>query len=658
MKRIKILIFIVLLSVGFLFNGELYMLYLDNFQESCYQANFYTDIPTMEVSDDRIRQDFVETGKKHDVDFFVVDQKIHSAYETKVTIYGTKGALQHLSSMGIKDGKNKSLFFGEAAVHCEAFKDVKDVTKFDTYYFVGDESKLEDIRSFKADLIDQYSGGFPRLMGSERETWLNLLSVWAIIFGLMLMVTLYSILYYKKETMVRIILGESLTRMFARNVLLDTITFSLLFFLIPQFLNNFSNVRFKMSFVFLLLCIYLILNILLHALILRVNYKKDIAGSHDGHGLLRASYLLKVVTTVLVTLVLAGNVVIIRDAYNLYQQKDFFEDHRDYSYYQMSYRPDSHSEKSFDDELLINGRFYGRFQDRALSYMDVSRHLESAYPAVLSNQAAMEEVKRQWPSIAEAIKGVVEGKVYIMVPSCISVDSPEYKFAESLGDISFGYEDYGEKEILIYEEGISLTGIHRNDEYEMKSYQDPIILFNNTVASTDEIATSFDWLEPCDVMYRITTEEWQSFIEEFQLEDEIISKSNVLDVYNHSWAIASRNMRMLLVLSVFLLFLEMVLIMFIIRLEYQFNAVEMALKKVHGYTLLNRNWRILKTTVYGALVGILTALFLSIVLQMPGGVPLVLAGLLMMFLELSYILWRAKRIEKTTISSILKGEKI
>ena len=192
----------------------------------------------------------------------------------------------------------------------------------------------------------------------------------------------------------------------------------------------------------------------------------------------------------------------------------------------------------------------------------------------------------------------------------------------------------------------------------MKSYQDPIILFNNTVASTDEIATSFDWLEPCDVMYRITTEEWQSFIEEFQLEDEIISKSNVLDVYNHSWAIASRNMRMLLVLSVFLLFLEMVLIMFIIRLEYQFNAVEMALKKVHGYTLLNRNWRILKTTVYGALVGILTALFLSIVLQMPGGVPLVLAGLLMMFLELSYILWRAKRIEKTTISSILKGEKI
>ena len=40
-----------------------------------------------------------------------------------------------------------------------------------------------------------------------------------------------------------------------------------------------------------------------------------------------------------------------------------------------------------------------------------------------------------------------------MVPSCISVDSPEYKFAESLGDISFGYEDYGEKEILIYEEG-------------------------------------------------------------------------------------------------------------------------------------------------------------------------------------------------------------
>ncbi len=658
MKRIKILIFIVLLSVGFLFNGELYMLYLDNFQESCYQANFYTDIPTKKVSDDQIIQDFVQTGEKHDVDFFVVDQNIHSAYETETTIYGTKGALQHLASMGIKEGKHQSLFFGEAGVHCEAFKNVKNVTKFDTYYFIGDESKLEDIRSFKADLIDQYSGGFPKLMGSERETWLNLLSVWIIIFGLMLMTTLYAILYYKKETMVRIILGESLTRMFVRNSFVDIVGFSLIFLLLPQFLQPFSNVKFRISFIFLLLCIFLAVNVLFNALILRADYKKDIAGGHDGRGLLRASYLLRVVTTVFVTLILAGNVVIIRDAYNLYQQKDFFEAHEDYSYYHTEYKLDNRLGKSDDDNTAMNHQFYQRFQNKALVYADLSGNLGETYPVILNNRKAIKEVKRQCQPIEQAISSATEDQIYVLIPSFISKKSQEYEYAKEMAGLYFDQNKYGEAKIITYNGDITLTAIHRYNEYETVQYENPIILFNNTIFRMNKDLTGYHWYYTFDTMYDISTQEWESFIREFQLEDQIISKSNVLDVYNHSWDMASRNMRMLLVLSIILLFLEMALIMFIIRLEYQFNAVEMALKKIHGYTLLNRNRRILKTTVLSSLVGILTVLILSNILKMPGGVPLVLAGLLLLFLELAYILWRAKKIEKRTISSILKGERI
>ena len=495
-------------------------------------------------------------------------------------------------------------------------------------------------------------------MGSERETWLNLLSVWGIIFGLMLMATLYSILYYKKETMVRIILGESLTRMFARNAFVDTACFSFLFLLLPQLLQPFTNVKFRISFIFLLLCIFLAVNILLNALILRVNYKKDIAGGHDGRGLLKASYLLKVVTTVLVTLVIAGNVVVIREAYNLYQQKDFFETHKDYSYYHIGYKIGSRNDKYLDYGETVNREFYQRFQERALSYMDVSRHFESAYPAVLCNQAAMAEVMRQWPSIAEAVEQKPEGKVYVLVPSGIAVSSPEYDFAKTLGEGIFGQRDFGEAKIIFYKEGISSIGIHRHNEYELQFYRNPIILFNNNVSKVTEEGREMDWLEPYDVMYRVSSEEWEAFIEEFHLENEGVYRSNVLDVYNHSWDMASRNMRMLLVLSALLLFLEMTLIMFIIRLEYQFNAVELALKKIHGYTLLNRNRRMLKTTVYSSLAGILAAMILSRIMEMPGGVPLILAGILLLSLELGYILWRAKKTERRSISSILKGERI
>lgn len=658
MQKIKILIFIVLLFVGFSFNGELYMLYLDNFQESYYQAGFSLDRPSKEVSDDEIIHDFINAGEKHDVDFFLVDRKIKSVNETNITIYGTDNALQHLQSQGIKEGKNKSLFFGEATIRYESFNETKNVTDYDNCYFIGEKLEKENLYSFKADLIDQYGGGFPKQKGSDKETWLNLLSVWGIIFSLSLMMTLYGVVYQKKETMVRIIFGKNLNTIFGKNILIDTASFIFLFLLIPRLIYNYSNVYFKMSFIIFLFATFLIINILLNATILHINFKKDIGGGNNGRGLLISSYALKVITAILTILVLASNVVIIRDAYNLHQQRDFFEEHKNYSYYQLNYKINNNQVKSYEDELYMNQKFYEKFQKNSLQYVDLTENLDSSYPVLLSNKTAMDEIKKRWPSIASKVEKATKEQIYLFLPASISINSREHNIAMEISNAFFDETEYGNVETFVYDKDIFLSGIHRFNNYRMKLYKNPILLYNNKPFKTNKLLTGYNLYYGYDTMYDISNRDWDLFIKDFELEDQITFKSNVLDVYESSWSLASRNMKLTMILSAFLLFLEMTLIFFIIRLEYQFNAIEMALKKIHGYSLFNRNKHILTVTIISSLVGILIALILSNELRMQGGYPLILAGLLLLLLEIGYIFQKARTIEKRTVVSVLKGEKV
>lgn len=658
MQKIKIIIFIVLLSIGFSFNGELYMLYLDNFQESYYQAGFCFDHTSTEVANEEIVKDFLNSGKKHHVDFFMIDRKISSANATDITIFGTSNALQYLQSQGIKEGKNKSLFFGKATVQYKLFQSTKNVSKYDICYFIGDKTKKKDFNSFKAELIDQYGGGFPRKIGSDQETWLNLLSVWGIIFCLSLIMTMYGVVYQKKETMIRIILGENLTTLFTKNIIIDTSFFIFLFLLIPLLLYGYSNVYFKMGFVTLLFVIFLLFNILINATILHIQFKKDLAGGNNGQILLTSNYVLKVTTSILTILILASNVIIIRDAYNLFRQRDFFEKHKDYSYYQLNYKINNHIGKSDEDDVFMNQKFYQEFQDYSLQYVDLTGNFDSIYPVLLSNRTSMNEIKSIWPSIAENVRKATDEKVYLFLPSNLSTSSPEYDVAMEIGDSFFNDAGYGNIETIIYDEDISLVGIHKFNNYQMKQYKNPILLYNNTIFQPNKLLTGYDMYYSYDTMYDIPPKDWQKFVQEFQLADQIIAKSNVLDIYEHSWSIASRNMRLTFILSCFLLFLEMTLIIFILRLEYQFNAIEMALKKIHGYTFFNRNKKILTITIFSSLVGTLIAFILNNILHMQGGYSLILVGLILLTLELCYILLKAKKIENSKITSVLKGEKI
>ncbi len=107
-----------------------------------------------------------------------------------------------------------------------------------------------------------------------------------------------------------------------------------------------------------------------------------------------------------------------------------------------------------------------------------------------------------------------------------------------------------------------------------------------------------------------------------------------------------------------LLFLEMLLIVLIVGMEYRINAVEMALKKIHGYSLLHRIWPILAAITLSTVAGISLTLVangeLSLKMSLWDFVP----GMVLVLFGWTYVYMKAKNMEKHRGSAILKGERI
>lgn len=650
MKKIKIIVAILLIAIGFLFNGELCILYLDDFQNSFYQARIDVKNLASDVDDEEFVQDFISTGEKYNVEFFFIDSKNESTFKKNITIYGTNGALEHLQRTGIPSKAYSSILMGDTVVKHVMFEEISNIAKYGSFYFVGDQSKDADLQLFKSDLMDKYGGSFPKKLGSDTETLQNLYTVWGILLGITLMLSMYEVAQQKKEVMVRIILGEDVRTIFFKSALVDTVAFTAIFLIIPILLSQISNSYFKISYVVLAFIIFLLLNIVVNSTLLRINYKKNLSGNIDGRKIILVNYFFKTASTLLAIIILASNISIVKEGYDLYKQRDFFENHKDYSYYRMSYKNTNNLGKTEEDDDLVNQMFYEKYQNNSSQYIDLTDNFDSPYPILLMNQSSLNEIAEENSSLKTILDTLTENKVYLLLPSSISIDSFEHYVAKEVQMVFFGNDGGGTVE---YSDDIDIIGIHLNDmTYKSKWTNKPIILYNNMVPKIDLYYAN-------DIMYNITEDQFQKFLQEFQLEDQISSKSNVLSVYEYNWGIMLRTMQLTIILSMFILVIEVALMFIIIKLEYRYNAVEISLKKVMGYTLLDRNIRLIRITVISLICSMFLAFILSKFFNLfEGGINILVCGIILLLAEMIIILLKAKKTEKRSINTILKGENL
>ncbi|MBQ1787088.1 MAG: hypothetical protein II005_10275 [Turicibacter sp.] len=648
MRSVKYVIGLILISMSFIFTGELFIYYLDNFQESYYQATFSMTESTEDNSE--IIADFLEASKIHGVDFFFVDGEIVSDVKKEITIYGTDTALEELQSNQIENKLYTSLFVGQTEVKFELFKDIKDIKEMKDCYFIGDDTAR--LMAFKAELVDKYYGGNPKLYSSNQQMLANLVFVWGGSFLLILLISCYEVLVRKKEHSIRYILGEDMRYMFLKNILFETIFFMGSYFILSFFLSRISNVTFMSSRVFLIVVIFILMNVCIQLGSVQFNIKKNLSKDFCSQTLLKVSYVIKALTLTMTLILISFNLVILMESYDYYHQREFFKNHEEYDYYQINYKLEVDPTTQKTSKILQ--QFYQTFEADSLIYGDLS---DEDYFISLINENTKEELIKSHASISNVLTDCRNKKLYILVPKQINVDSQFKNYFQTIARMYLGesFSDDSMIEYITYHEKIQLVGI--NDDispYRSRIVDAPIILLNQTGIHFDPTGNSVYYAY--DVMYDLTDEAFEQFIEEHELENQIVKQTNVWELYQYNWEIAKRCMKLVSLLSVFMILLESAMIVFILRLEYNFKAMEIVLKKTLGYTLFERERVLFILTITLSVISIILSIIIGALCSVKSISYLVGLGMMLTLIEISYMIYKMKQLERVKIVSVLKGE--
>lgn len=649
MKKMKYAIAAVLFMLGFIFTSEMFMNYLDNFEETYYGATFSFETTSKERNE--IIQDFLDASVKNQIDFFTVDDKINSDYQKTIKIYGTEGALGALSNHEIQEKRYKSLFSGYMDVVFEDISKCKMIKRQEFFYFTGDN--VDAMSGFRDDLAREYGGEDPILYDSIKSTIHRISTIWGIIYLIIILLTVYDITLQRKEYTLQVILGYDLRTVFMKNIFQDVIIFSGMYFLIPCLLSKWMNVYFLFHIFVIIFILFLLLNICANILIFNVNVKKNFSNVEENQGILKINYVIKTVTLLLVSFALSVNVGLITEGKDYYRQLDFFKNHSGYEYYQLNYKANSQLSEM---DGIVAQEFYKTFFKNSLIYADFSEMLSINYPTVLINRNAQKELIEQNEEWREILKECREEKVYIAIPEQLREEEEKVSASEEICKAVLGYE--GEKKIVSYDKRTQLISFNNSlHPFKSKRLKKPIVIFNNTEPVINEEMADRQLYYAYDILYDIPDKEVEDFIKTHQLESEIVIKTNAWESYEYNWKVVKRFTRISLVLSVILFLIEFIMVFTIVKMEYMYHALQITLMKIFGYSQIKRILNPVFITILCGAINIVLLLLYSYKTS-EEVVNMIACIAIFTIFELLIILRQAKKLERSKTALILKGERV
>jgi hypothetical protein len=579
--------------------------------------------------------------------------------ETILDVYGTQKAIDEVKKRMGTSRKISSIFMGSYTLNYHDFAKVQDVKEITRCYLIGGEEKLPDFKKF-SESHKEYGASYPSFYGRSTEfndVNSNIIVIWGLILALMLIVTLYERIFQRKENTIKIILGENVSEIFLKNILIDTVTLGGAFLVLPLALSHISNVYYQYHNVTILFIVFLLVNILVHCMIFRVNFKKDFSTGAKNNALTTANYIFKYISLVLITFLISSNLFVFKDIYSMIKQKDFYKDNDAYSIYYPQYEIDHSITRNSEEDykqIQYSRDLLGVFSDEFSEYDLINfKDFAPEYESILLNYNAASYFAKSSKELAKLMAEVAPNEKALLIPKSMSRDIEQIK-----EKIQFFPSE--ELKILYYNHALNITSFNWSS-FAFHSYYDryPIVTYFNDSEADAITVEGIGVYAIRSILYNIPQEKLDDLDEIMGTDRIILDEFSALEKIMEEYNNAKRNAIILSVTIAFLLLLEWSLISFIIKLEYQYNAIEISLKRIFGYSLIARNKKIVIATVISSLCGIVTTLLVGKFLfgYTDYGI-MILVGVILLMLELITILIKAFLLEKRKIAQILKGERV
>lgn len=654
MRKIKYIISFLVIFLVLLFNGESFQFYISDIESQYYNTSLY--LPDYEKPDEMI-QDIKNTANKYDVEIFAVVENIKNAFYTEKTFFcdeKTKYDIQKKND--IEEKKYISVFSGITDIKFKLLEEIENIANVNEYYLIG---ATDDIQQFKMDLIDKYGGNHPQEGYEDSGVLVTSILLWMIAGIIILILSFYHVIYQKKENFIKISLGQNINALIVKNIILDAIIYCMMFCVAFFILRFYTSVKFhiKISIYFLVAIVFL--NSILFLTLKFYDIKKVLSNAIVSKKLLFMNYVLKVISCIITITIVSGNILIIANSLEFYSQKEFFKKYEKYSYVHLDYKLRLNEEGTVEDKIkestIVREKFYRKFFKKFNAILLAQLTFDDEKNIMIANKNAFDYLKE---NISELNSKVGNKEIYFIIPDKYRKNNElieELKnWVRNFEGKSFSFDF----DIIYYKNNASLIAINEQNFNGSTYLSKPIIIYNNLDASVANYKIDTEWFKNSyeyDIMYHLDNQQLQKFIEDNNLLGEIHSTTNVFENYMYHWNILKRSMYISVVLSLLILCLEYIVIKYIIKLEYEANAIELSIKKVLGYSLWQKNGKILILTLITSLTSISIACIMGIFFKISETKFIIVGGLLITVLELTAILSSIKKLEKTNIQKILKG---
>lgn len=639
MKKIKYITSAILICITFILIGEFFVWQL---------GSFYSAFPstTLYLQEGQVAQKLitdVEDAAYHaDIDAFTVSTKIKNSFSATINIYGTKNVKEYLVDYeNILQGSFRSLVLGNIEVNYYTLDQLPEEDMPEVFFLIGQH---ENNILFKQTLIDKYAGNFPDQVNTSEEDFAMIIGIWAIVFTLLLLISIYDIALIKREVIVRIVSGEPLLFFIMINIVKDILFFSIIFLVLLFVLNAFTVVTYHLMATVISFSIFLLINSLLYLRLLKTDFRKDVSSKQSAKNVLKLSYIYKCVAIVIAIFIMSGNVSLIIDGMDYYGQKDFFETYHDFNYINISASLNDNNEKYNNKKLLLTNELLKK--QNKLTLVDLqSWGMDIEY--VYTDGSAKAYLEDNIPELKTTDFG---RKVYFIIPEKYAKNP---LMIENMQEIwSSYYKDAYEHEIVICKQTDTIA-ISNIGTITSSIKKDPIIIYNNLGPSSYDKFFNIEYIAGSTI-FKAGGEE----LAKIDAEGRINYLTNANENYLYHLESAKRNMIAGALFLVIILILNAVISKRMLYYEYSINAVENCLKKLFGYGLIRIHMRSILLTVISASLAIVISWLIMLFLGTNSLAYNIIGGVLVILIDLGFVAYYIHITSRIGMNRIFKGGSI
>ena len=652
----KLTFFSFLFLIVFSIIGDAYIYYIDG---KVFESDFKyeTDIKSRDL-----KQEYVHDLKKYSKDFdlkiYVISSVVTSKNSATYTVYSADENKEFFKNRILakkNNSKFRSLVSGEREI---VFKSLNDIIYINekSYYVFGTKANVEKLRSVTN---DKYGMSKPEDNSYSNDALFMIAGAWIFIFSIISIYTFFEVSNFKKEALIRYLNGTDKKNVVIPLILTNSFTI-VCATIIGMLIGMTITESYKFTFISVIAVTFIILcTNSFYLLLFNLDVKKTFVRSYYTLGYKILAFFVLSIISFISILILTFNFKTMHDATLTINQKDSWEKFYGYDnvlFFFKEYTEDTNM--ATDEKYSV--KFYNENLDKYQMYLsfDFSNNggvsstiVNTDEPIIYLNKYAKKDIE----NLGINLDQLKEDTYYII--SKYSEDELKQKgiYDEKRSDeINYvlNKEDGNFKTITIQSSYKILVHdinmVNLADNYK----ENPIIIFDTYSELPSKELSGFVF----NSLIKFNKEsDFNNFIKNIGYQNEVYYKNNIKDLYLKKRAEKILVLIINVILSVMIMILFNISLSAILKMDFDSRAVEIAIDKIFGKTLLKRYKALFRLLIIAFIIGVITALAGKLLFQNFSLLYVVFASLIV-FINTSVILSLfINKYEKTSIPRVLKG---